>query len=83
MLGEGEALAFYTDGVTEARNRDGTMLETDGFIELIARHREETSDALCRSIISFVDDFEGAERGDDVTVMVLRRLKVDSGSPEA
>ncbi|MEE2719597.1 MAG: SpoIIE family protein phosphatase [Planctomycetota bacterium] len=83
MLGEGEALAFYTDGVTEARNRDGTMLETDGFIKLIARHREETSDALCRSIISFVDDFEGAERGDDVTVMVLRRLKVDSGSPEA
>ena len=83
LLGEGEALAFYTDGVTEARSADGTMLETDGFIELLTQHRGESSEALCRSIISFVADFEGEDQGDDLTVMVLRRLGVDSGSAPA
>ncbi|HBZ96788.1 MAG TPA: hypothetical protein DEO57_02985 [Phycisphaerales bacterium] len=82
-LGAGEALAFCTDGVTEARNADEAMLETDGFVELLAKHREESSESLCRSIISFVADFEGEDRSDDVTVMILRRLSVDSGSSPA
>lgn len=79
VLEQGESLVLYTDGVTEARNEDGTMLESDGFLELLERHRTEASDPLCRSIVSFIDEFEGAEQGDDVTVMVLRRPISGSG----
>lgn len=72
-LGPGETLAFYTDGVTEARAPDGSMYRADGLSRVLESHRRDDPVALCGAIVAAVDDFERGDRSDDVTVLALRR----------
>ncbi len=73
VLGPGDAMVLYTDGVTEARN---AAREFHG-PERLARVLAETGPAQARravdAIVASVKDFCGDEPPfDDITVMVLR-----------
>ncbi len=65
MLGEGETLVLYTDGVTEARNPEREMLGMKHWAEIVA-----TQEDLYGAIQAFMDK---AEPTDDITLMTIRK----------
>jgi sigma-B regulation protein RsbU (phosphoserine phosphatase) len=65
MLGEGETLVLYTDGVTEARNPEREMLGMKRWAEIVANHND-----LYGAIQAFMDK---AEPTDDITLMTIRK----------
>ena len=65
MLGEGETLVLYTDGVTEARNSAREMLGMKRWVEIIA-----SSDDLPEAIKQYIGS---AEPTDDITLMTITK----------
>lgn len=65
MIGEGETLVLYTDGVTEARNSAHEMLGMKRWAEIVA-----TQEDLYGAIQAFMDK---AEPTDDITLMTIRK----------
>ena len=66
MLGEGDKLVLYTDGVTEARNSERQMLGMARWTEIVAS-REDLQQA--------VKQYTGqAEPTDDITLMTIRKI---------
>ena len=69
MLGEGETLVLYTDGVTEARNSAREMLGMERWME-IAKSQEPRAKSLLSEVKAFIGK---AEQTDDITLMTIRK----------
>jgi len=71
-LAPGDLLLLYSDGITEAMDRDQDQF---GEERLIAALREPAgAAALCATIVDAVNAFaDGAPRHDDMTLVVIRR----------
>jgi len=71
----GDVLVLYTDGVTEAESPAGEEFGDQKLIDLVAalRHRPaaEIVDAIHNAVFTFA---EGAPQGDDITVVVARKI---------
>ena len=77
-LSPGDAIVLYTDGITEAREVAGELYGDERFEAAFAAHARSTD--LAGGVLSrLLKDLEGHMAGrpmdDDVTCMVLRRLK--------
>jgi len=77
-MGHEETLLLYTDGVTEARNPEGTLLGEERLAALLARADGGTScAALVRDIREAVEAFAaGAPQSDDIALLAYR-LRAD------
>lgn len=75
MLGEGETLVLYTDGVTEARNSAREMLGMKRWIELTVNGlKGERVNGLVEDLLGEVKTFIGSsEPTDDITLMTIRK----------
>lgn len=71
-LAEGDTLLLYTDGVTEARNRDGAFFGEDGLRDVVAREAAVGFDGLCDRVLNSVAAFAGNSLEDDVALVVVR-----------
>ena len=71
MLGEGETLVLYTDGVTEARNSAHEMLGMKRWAEIVERGQWNV-DSLLNDVQAFMGE---AEQADDVTLMTIHLTK--------
>jgi serine phosphatase RsbU (regulator of sigma subunit) len=72
-LQSGEGLLVFTDGVTEARNRNGEFYEESRLQAYLAVSASWSVDELVRGLQSEVERFEaGAPRADDMTALALR-----------
>lgn len=69
MLGEGDTLVLYTDGVTEARNERREMLGMEQWKEIIKSGKCEAEDLL-GEVKSFIGT---GEQADDITLMTIRK----------
>ena len=79
-LEEGDLLIFYTDGITEASNREKVMLEEERFVNLLKKHRSENLDVFCEKIHEGVMEFCGGEDlQDDFTLLAIRYGKAGVG----
>jgi sigma-B regulation protein RsbU (phosphoserine phosphatase) len=76
QLDVGETLLLYTDGITEARSADGTMLGDTGVRELIQRHGTEAVESICRHVVEEVNRYQQNQPADDITILALRRRGV-------
>ena len=81
MLGPGDALVMYSDGVTEAESPDGVPFDEAGLERTLALHAGayQTSAAatLGRAVFDAVDRHRRDQRlADDITVLVLSRLTI-------
>ncbi len=74
VIGPGDTLVLYSDGVTEAENPTGQAFEEPGLEGVIAAHRSDGPEALGRAVLSAVERHAGDARlADDLTVLVLKR----------
>lgn len=74
QLAPGDTLVMYTDGLTEARNRDEALFGEERLLEIIqtskGRPAQEVQNALVDGVHQFVGD---APRFDDITLLVVVR----------
>jgi serine phosphatase RsbU (regulator of sigma subunit) len=72
-LSEGDKVILYTDGITEARNRDLVMFGEENLIQIIRKHRLRSSTELCEEIYRMIINYIGTtspEFEDDITLLV-------------
>jgi sigma-B regulation protein RsbU (phosphoserine phosphatase) len=73
QLETGDTLFLYTDGVTEAEDRDQNLFGTGRLKEAIGRHQDGSVGELQAGILSAVERFaEGVSQSDDITLLVVR-----------
>lgn len=71
-LGPGDALVFYTDGITEARNLEGDLYGDDRLIDELRTLTDAPADLIADSIIRSARRFTHGPLDDDVAVLVVR-----------
>ncbi len=71
----GDVLVLYTDGLTESFAPDGAMLDLAGLQEIVMLHAEEPLLAMRNGILSDVLNWCQQERKDDMTLLLVRRVK--------
>ncbi|MGO9336583.1 MAG: SpoIIE family protein phosphatase [Terracidiphilus sp.] len=73
QLEPGDTLLLYTDGVTEAEDRDRNLFQDVRLKEALSQHQDSSLKALLDGIWSAVETFTGgASQSDDVTLLVVR-----------
>ena len=72
QLNPGDVLVIYTDGVTEAPDRDGEQYGEERLAELIRRNKDLPAKELLEAVQRSVAEFSGATQADDVTLIVAR-----------
>ena len=74
VLGPGDSVAIFSDGIPEATTNGETFLGLDGVKDALVSHREESLAALRGRIVTLVEGFlAGGRASDDVTLLMLRR----------
>ncbi|MCP4347148.1 MAG: SpoIIE family protein phosphatase [Desulfobacterales bacterium] len=76
-LESGDILVLYTDGLTEAENQDGKMLDIDGFVRLVEKHAHQEPEAMKDIIMADVINWCNDKRADDMSLVVVK-MKEDS-----
>jgi sigma-B regulation protein RsbU (phosphoserine phosphatase) len=73
-LHTGDAVVVFTDGMTDASDRQGRFLGREGLLEQIRAHANApTARAMADRIFDHVTRFsEGGRRRDDMTLLVVR-----------
>ncbi|MEM9684162.1 MAG: SpoIIE family protein phosphatase, partial [Pseudomonadota bacterium] len=80
-LDAGESLFLYTDGVTEAIDRDGAEFGTSRLIEFLETGGALDPTTLIRKITEVVNSFASTEKPfDDITCMTIRRKGANKAS---
>jgi|SRR5208282_4212001 len=72
QLAPGDAVLFATDGLSEARDKDGELLDMPRLIDLCAMLDYSASDQFLRSVFYAIEQFTGGLQSDDMTAAVLR-----------
>jgi sigma-B regulation protein RsbU (phosphoserine phosphatase) len=74
VLGPGDLVVLYTDGITEAANPKGDEFGLDRLQAVVQKHSREPLVALAVAIETAVEVFaDGTPFGDDRTVVMVRR----------
>jgi sigma-B regulation protein RsbU (phosphoserine phosphatase) len=70
---ESDLLVLFTDGVSDARNRDGQRLGEEPLLRTIREYRHESPAVILDRVIEVVENHSGdTPRRDDQTVVLLR-----------
>ena len=79
--GPGDRLLLYTDGLSEARNRDGNFLPV---LPLAGLLRSATVDDALDALLTAVADYvPGGELSDDLAVILLEHIPLTRSTPAA
>ena len=70
LLGRGETLVLYSDGVIEAESPAGCQFGVDGLLRVTGNG---SARGTAETIVSAVDAHAGGKRADDLTLVVVRR----------
>jgi len=69
----GDIFIFFTDGVTEARNRSAHLYGNDRFVSVVEKHRSASAQEILTAIEKDLRGFEPVYRqSDDITCIVLK-----------
>jgi phosphoserine phosphatase RsbU/P len=76
MLQQGDAVFLYTDGVTEAMNKDEEMYTEARLVTALQKNRDLPLDGLVNKVFEEVQEFAAGEpQSDDITCLVVRYLQ--------
>jgi sigma-B regulation protein RsbU (phosphoserine phosphatase) len=69
----GEGILLYTDGVTEAIDKNDRFFEEQRLEQFLREHASQPVEQLALNLHTAVHDFsKGIPQADDITVLVLR-----------
>lgn len=75
ILAPGDLLYLYTDGISEAANRNEELFSDERLHEVVSRHAAEDVRAVTSATLAAVDDFVGgAPQSDDLTLLCIRYI---------
>jgi sigma-B regulation protein RsbU (phosphoserine phosphatase) len=78
-LAPGDILAIYSDGVTDAQNREENEFGMDRLIESLRRNAALPPAGIVEAVFHDIDEFAGdAPQFDDITMMVVKRVPGDA-----
>ena len=82
QLDAGDTIYMYTDGVTEAINREGEFYADDRLKESLVKHQGgSVKDLVLKTLNDIIRFFTGVSQSDDITIVVLRyNRKREGGS---
>jgi sigma-B regulation protein RsbU (phosphoserine phosphatase) len=84
VVGEGDALFLFTDGVVEAEDESGEPFGTERLEAVLSVHRADDLAALIAHVHQAVRDHRGPlEAADDATMLALRALVRSPGDSPA
>jgi len=73
QLQQGDVVALYTDGITEAENPQRELYGLDRFIGVLKQYRHESVEVIRQSVIEDVMRFvNGTKVYDDITLVILK-----------
>jgi sigma-B regulation protein RsbU (phosphoserine phosphatase) len=73
VLGPGDGLLLYTDGVTEAFDPDGDMFDDDRLNASLEANAQNSVEDIVKGLMNDVKSFAGAApQSDDITALALR-----------
>ena len=76
MLKSGESIFFYTDGVTEAFNKEEEEFQETRLAQALENNNSLKSNELVEHVFQNVQSFsDGVEQSDDITCLALKYLK--------
>ncbi|MFN2505101.1 MAG: SpoIIE family protein phosphatase [Acidimicrobiales bacterium] len=81
-LGPGDSLAFFTDGISEARNAAGEQFADEGLAETLLGATAASAEELAEGLRKAAVVFSGGSLGDDVAILVLRVPPDAADDPE-
>ena len=74
QLARNDLIVFYTDGITESRNRSDEEYSEARLSALVARESHRSPEDLIKTSMEDLQLFrDGAPKTDDITIMALRR----------
>jgi sigma-B regulation protein RsbU (phosphoserine phosphatase) len=72
-LNPGDAVVFYTDGVTEAMNSEGEEFSMNRFMDTLMQSKDSGAGRMLEAIRKRVSDFTGdLPQQDDLTLVLLK-----------
>jgi sigma-B regulation protein RsbU (phosphoserine phosphatase) len=72
VLGKGDKLFIYTDGVPEATNEDNKLFSNDRMVDALNEYRNTTPQEILEGVHQSVNDFVGKRtQFDDLTMLCL------------
>jgi sigma-B regulation protein RsbU (phosphoserine phosphatase) len=72
-LAEGDVYVFYTDGITEATDRDGELFSDEALARVVASQHQLDAAGIRERVVREVRAFVGdAEPHDDMTMVVIK-----------
>jgi sigma-B regulation protein RsbU (phosphoserine phosphatase) len=84
QLEPGDTLLLYTDGVTEAEDRDQNQFGGTRLKEALGRHQDGSLAEVQAGILREVERFaEGANQSDDITLLVVRYQRPEDTAARA
>jgi len=75
-MSPGDVLVIYSDGVTDALNPNGRAFGRARLVSTVEQARERSAEAIGDALVAAVEEHaDGAEQTDDITLVVLKRLR--------
>jgi phosphoserine phosphatase RsbU/P len=75
-----DSVFFYTDGIIEAKNKNGEQYKLVRLIQTLIENKEKLIGEIEKSVMASVNQFtEGVPQKDDITMVLLkvRKQKAD------
>jgi len=72
-MGEGDVMVLYTDGLTEAKDSNGELLDIDRFLKIVEKHVRYDPEAMNANIMADVLKWCDNKRDDDMTLLIVKR----------
>jgi len=73
-LQSGDLLVAFTDGVTEAENKDGEQFGEDRLVEILLQNSEKSLDEIAGIVTERVQNWAyDPDNQDDTTILLVRR----------
>jgi sigma-B regulation protein RsbU (phosphoserine phosphatase) len=74
-LHSGDLFVFYTDGLTEARNKKNEEFGEERFLKSIKEYFEKSAELVLKNIFTEIRRFsKGATQHDDMSMVVVKVL---------
>ncbi len=65
-------MVLFTDGITEAVDKNGEMFGNERLVKIVEREGDKPASEVYKSIMDAIEPYE---KLDDITLIVMKRLR--------